>query len=147
MELAKQQNPKGMYFMMDSTILTKRISTAMTGMVQPPQQQGVQPTTTSEGESFQAILQKRLSENSDLRFSKHAVNRVMERNVDISESAMARLNEGVKLAQEKGLNDTLILVDATAYIVNAKKGTVITTVSNSEIKGNVFTNIEGTVIM
>lgn len=133
---------------MDSTMLTRRISNAITtGTIQPQQQNSVSTNVTNDGESFQAILQKRLSENSDLRFSKHAVNRAMERNVDISESAMARLNEGVKLAQEKGLNDTLILVDATAYIVNAKKGTVITTVSNSEIKGNVFTNIEGTVIM
>lgn len=131
---------------MDQSIIAKRMSSVVTGMGQVGQIQKQQPPT-DPANSFQNILKQRLAQNSDLTFSKHAVNRVIERNVDISESSMARLNEGVKMAQEKGLNDTLILVDATAYIVNAKNGTVITTVSNDDIKGNVFTNIEGTVIM
>lgn len=133
---------------MDQSILTKRISAAVNGLssvstrpVSKPQQTN-QPTV-----SFQSVLEQKLAENTNLTFSKHAVNRVMERNVDISASSMLRLNEGVRLAQEKGLNDALILVDSTAYIVNAKNGTVITTVNNDDLKGNVFTNIEGTVIM
>lgn len=131
---------------MDSSIIAKRINPVVTGLGQLGQVQ--QPKSPSEsGESFQNILKQKLAESSNLTFSKHAVNRVLERNVDISDTSMARLNEGVKRAQEKGLNDTLILVDTTAYIVNAKSGTVITTVSNDDIKGNVFTNIEGTVIM
>ncbi|MEG0692869.1 MAG: flagellar protein, partial [Oscillospiraceae bacterium] len=115
---------------MDQSILTKRISAAVNGMAQV----GTRPTplqqTKSETESFQSILQQKIAANTDLTFSKHAANRVMERNVDISESCMLRLNEGVRLAQEKGLNDTLIMVDSTAYIVNAKNGTVITTINN-----------------
>ncbi len=133
---------------MDQSILTKRISAAVTGMSQV----GTRPTPSQQKpndatQSFQNVLQQKIAANTDLTFSKHAVNRVMERNVDISESCMLRLNEGVRLAQEKGMNDTLILVDSTAYIVNAKSATVITTVNNDDLKGNVFTNIDGTVIM
>ena len=133
---------------MEQTMLTKRISAAVSGMAQVgarpiPQEQ----KTKSETDSFQKILQQKISANTDLTFSKHAVSRVMERNVDVSENSMLRLNEGVRLAQEKGLNDTLIMVDSTAYIVNAKNGTVITTINNEDLKGNVFTNIDGTVIM
>jgi uncharacterized protein len=51
------------------------------------------------------------------------------------------------VAREKGLDDTLILVDQSAYIVSVKNNTVITTVSNDELVGNCFTNIEGTVIV
>lgn len=133
---------------MDQSLLTKRISANMTG-IQPIATKPAPSTQklSENQQSFQSILQQKLAANSDLTFSKHAVNRVMERNVEISQSSIERLNEGVKLAREKGLNDTLILVDATAYIVNAKNGTVITTVNNDDIKGNVFTNIDGTVIM
>ena len=60
---------------------------------------------------------------------------------------MERLNSGVKIAREKGLDDTLILVDSAAYIVSVKNNMVITTVSNQELIGNCFTNIDGTVIV
>lgn len=133
---------------MDQSIIAKRMSSVVTGMGKVGQLNNkLSNTPIDEKDSFKNVLKQRLDQTSDLNFSKHAINRVMERNVDVSDTSMARLNEGVKMAQEKGLNDTLILVDTTAYIVNAKNGTVITTVSNEDIKGNVFTNIEGTVIM
>lgn len=101
----------------------------------------------NEGLSFQQVLQERIRQNSNLAFSKHAVNRVVERGIELSESNMQRLNEGMRLAAEKGLEDTLILVDRTAFIVNVKNATVITTMDGDSLKGNVFTNIDGTVIM
>ncbi|MFT3951829.1 MAG: hypothetical protein QM689_07810 [Oscillospiraceae bacterium] len=47
----------------------------------------------------------------------------------------------------KGLDETLILVDSAAYVVSVKNGTVITSVGQDELKGNCFTNIDGTVII
>ena len=75
------------------------------------------------------------------------MNRVMERNIDLSDENIERLNEGVKLAGEKGLDDTLILLDNAAFIVSVRNNTVITTVSRDEMTGNVFTNIDGTVVI
>ena len=97
--------------------------------------------------SFKEVLKEQISSASGLNFSKHAVNRVRERNIDVSDSVMERLSEGVKIAEEKGLDDTLILVDQSAYIVSVRNGTVITTISSDELKGNCFTNIDGTVIV
>ena len=96
--------------------------------------------------SFESVLKSQL-ESSGLNFSKHAVNRVMERNIDVSDNNMERLNAGVKIAREKGLDDTLILVGNSAYVVSIKNNTVITTVSDDDLVGNCFTNIEGTVIV
>lgn len=133
---------------MDNSMLTKRISAAVTGMQHVSSKPVTLPQKQQEiKQNFKNVLQQKIAENTDLTFSKHAVNRVMERNVEISPNSMMRLSEGVRLAQEKGLNDTLILVDTTAYIVNAKNGTVITTVNNDDLKGNVFTNIDGTVVV
>lgn len=96
--------------------------------------------------SFGQVLQQTM-QGSRLTFSKHATQRVAQRGIDLSESRMARLNEGVRLAEEKGLNDTLILVDNTAFLVNVRGNKVITTVNSEELRGNVFTNIDGTVVM
>lgn len=131
---------------MDQSIIAKRVSSVVTtglGQVTPKRPQ----SATENQEDFRALLQQKISEDSKLTFSKHAANRVVERNVEISDDTINKLSEGVRLAQEKGLNDTLILVDSAAYIVNAKNGTVITTVPSEELKNNVFTNIDGTVIM
>ncbi len=100
-----------------------------------------------ENTSFQDILQKNLEETSEVSFSKHAVKRVMEHNLSLSQDSLARLNEGVKLANEKNLDDTLILVDQNAFLVSAKNNTVITAFGGSDMKGNVFTNIDGTVVV
>lgn len=97
--------------------------------------------------SFQQILQGALEQRANVSFSKHAVTRVVERNIDISPESLERLGQGVRIAQEKGLDDTLILVDSTAFIVSAKNNKVITTVSGSDLAGNVFTNIDGTVVI
>lgn len=98
------------------------------------------------GASFQEILRQRMAESS-LSFSKHAVNRVVERNIQLNQTSMDRLHQGVRLAEEKGLQEPLILVGNTAFIVSVKNNTVITTVEPDELQGSVFTNIDGTVII
>lgn len=111
-----------------------------------PQQGTPSQQTGTDTPSFKEILQGQLAGNG-LDFSKHAVTRVIERNIDVSTDNMQRLRDGLEIAKGKGLGDTLILIDSTAYIVNAKAGKVITTVSDEDLKGNVFTNIDGTVII
>lgn len=97
--------------------------------------------------AFQTLLEKQLQSNSDIVFSKHAVSRVLQRNIQLSESHLNRLNEGFKLAEQKGLQEPLILIDKTAFIVNIKNNTVVTTVNGDDLQGSVFTNIDGTVII
>ncbi len=113
-----------------------------------PQAPRVEETNGDSGQlSFRQALEAQLQKNSSLSFSKHAVNRAVERNLELSEESLARLNEGVRLAEEKNLEEPLILVDKTAFLVNIKNNKVITTVGANELKGNVFTNIDGTVII
>ncbi len=123
----------------------RRISTPITTGI--PQIVPTDLTEVASTKSFKDILQEQLDEISHVNFSKHAMNRVMERNIDLSEENLARLDEGVRLAEEKGLDDTLILIDSAAFIVSVKNNIVITTVAKDEMTGNVFTNIDGTVIV
>lgn len=120
----------------------------VTGAPAGIQQQTGRPQQTAQenGESFLSILQQKLEAGSTTAFSKHAVSRVAERQIDISEANLERLDEGMRLAQTKGLKDALILIDSDAYIVNTTAGKVITVDGQAE-KGSVFTNIDGTVIV
>ena len=101
------------------------------------------------GQSFAEALKTELeARNSAVGFSKHAVKRIESRNIEILDSDMLeRLNKGIEIAAEKGSNETLVLVDSTAFVVSVKNNTVITTMSQEDLKGNIFTNIDSTVIM
>ncbi len=102
---------------------------------------------TEEKDSFQSILTDMLRKNSEVNFSKHAVKRAVDHNIELTDESLTRLNEGVKMASEKNLEEPLILVGRTAFLVNIPNNTVITAVDSSDMKGNVFTNIDGTVII
>ncbi|MGN0605693.1 MAG: TIGR02530 family flagellar biosynthesis protein [Oscillospiraceae bacterium] len=124
----------------------KRISSPITTGIASSYSINVAGKSSKES-AFEKVLQSQLSGADSVKFSKHAMNRVIERNIDISGDYLSRLNEGVKLADEKGLDDTLIIVDSSAFIVSVKNNTVITTVGGEELQNNVFTNIDGTVII
>jgi flagellar operon protein len=99
------------------------------------------------GAPFSEILKSKqsASETAELKFSKHANERLASRNIDLTDDQMARLESGAKKASEKGINESLVMVDNLAFIVNIKNNTVITAVNDGEDK--VFTNIDGAVIM
>ncbi len=98
--------------------------------------------------TFAQALQEKLVENHGVEFSKHAMQRVEERSIDLSENdTLDRLNRGVELAAGKGSSETLVLVGRNAFVVSVKNNKVITTLSDNELQGNVFTNIDSTVIV
>ena len=102
----------------------------------------------SEGQSFSEIFgQKQALEASPLKFSKHASARLSERNISLSGSQLDRLNAGTQAAGEKGINESLVLMDQLAFIVNIKNQTVVTAMDSRETMQNVFTNIDGAVIV
>ena len=96
--------------------------------------------------SFADVLEGKQKEVSVPKFSKHAVNRLSERNIEISDGLMERLSAGMQAAGQKGINESLVMVDQLAFIVNVKNQTVITALDGNETDQNVFTNIDGAVI-
>ncbi len=105
---------------------------------------------TQEGLSFQDILsgkKSNIEENGEVRFSKHAANRLADRNIELTKEQVNRLNLGAAKASAKGINESLVLVDSLAFIVNVPNQTVITAMNQTETDENVFTNIDGAVII
>lgn len=95
--------------------------------------------------SFQDILSSKEEQAVDnLKFSKHANERLATRNINLSAEQIERLENGTTKAREKGIRESLVMVDDLAFIVNVKNNTVITAVGDST--DSIFTNIDGAVI-
>lgn len=112
-----------------------------------PKPEGTSNVTNSEGLSFGQILTRKSFEESGLKFSKHASFRLSDRGIEITDEQMNRLNDGARKAAEKGIKDSLVLVDDMAFIVNIPNKTVVTAMDSTETTENVFTHINGAVIM
>ncbi len=98
--------------------------------------------------SFTPTTAEQLEIMSGINFSRHAVERINQRNIDVMTGGMLqRLSKGVELAESKGSDDALVIVDRTAFVVSVRSNKVITAVNADDMQGNVFTNIDSTVIM
>lgn len=108
---------------------------------------------SSQGLSFQEILSQKTDqvksklENSEVKFSKHAANRLADRNIELTKQQLERLADGTKKAGEKGINESLVIVDQLAFIVNIPSNTVITAMDQTQAEDNIYTNIDGAVII
>ena len=93
------------------------------GAVGPQQSQKAQnaPSKASFGQMLEQVRQ----EKSGINFSKHAMSR----------------------AEEKGAKNILAFNATQAFIINVPYGRVITTMNQDEMKENVFTNIDGAVLL
>ena len=100
--------------------------------------------------SFEDILKQQFKEKaqvSELKFSKHATQRLSDRNISLSEEQLARLQKGAELSNEKGIKESLVLMDDFAFIVNTQNNTVITAMEQEKQGENIFTNIDGAVFV
>lgn len=82
-----------------------------------------------------------------VKFSNHAVDRMMSRGINFSQDDIKRLNEVVDKAAAKGSRDSLVLMGDSALIVSVKNKTVVTVMDKASMKENVFTNIDSTIVM
>lgn len=110
----------------------------------------IQRTSNENAVSFGQILEDKsrtFTQGSVLKFSKHAANRLNTRNIELSDEQVSRLQDGCQKANAKGIKDSLVLVDELAFIVNIPSATVVTAMDQNETNENIFTNIDGAVIV
>ena len=94
-------------------------------------------------------LQQELAraDERQIAFSKHAIARAEERGIAVTPALLDRLTDSVERAQAKGATNIPALDQSRAFIINAPHNRVITTLSQDEMKENIFTNIDGAVIL
>jgi flagellar operon protein len=129
---------------MNSDYLLKRIKVDQSDS-QPLTQKSNENSKLS-GQSFNEVLHK-IKSNENLKFSKHAIQRLNSRNITLSDSEMSRLNSGISKAKSKGVKDALIMMDNKAFVASIANKTIITATVDDQLKDSVFTNIDGAVIV
>ena len=73
--------------------------------------------------------------------------RLQSRNIEFGPAQLERVANGIDRAAAKGARESLVLMDDVALVVSVKNRTVITAVDKSQLKDNVFTNIDSAVIV
>lgn len=102
--------------------------------------------TTPGGPAFADVLRDAQIGAGRIQFSKHALQRLERRQLEIDPQTLNRLAGGLDRAAGKGSRDAVVLVDDTAFVVSVKNRTVITAVGREQMKDHVFTNIDSAVI-
>jgi flagellar operon protein len=97
------------------------------------------------GPSFASVLQ-RVGTAQPPRFSRHALDRLQQRGIDLGHPTLGRLTDGVSRAASKGSRNSVVFVDGTAFVVSVANNTVITAVGTEHMREHVFTNIDSAVI-
>ena len=106
----------------------------------------LQAQTQRNGVQFSELLQRE-ADRTSVHFSKHAAQRVQERGVQVTDSLLGDLNQAVQKARDKGARDVVVIGQSGAFIVNIPNNVVVTTMSGTEMKDNIFTNIDSAVLM
>lgn len=140
---------------MSDTIIDRNYTSLQEALVKQAErlkqteQNGTAQTKTTAGNSFQELLNQTLSqtETQNVSFSKHANLRALERNISVSDTDLENLGNACNKANEKGIKDALVMMNGSAFIVNAPNKVVITVVDQSEMKENVITNIDGAIFI
>lgn len=102
-------------------------------------------SNTSQDNSFDKILES--EKNKGLKISKHAIERMSLRNINLNDNDISKIEMAINKAQSKGVKEALILMGDIALIASTKNRTIITTANAEQLKENVFTNIDGAVII
>ena len=114
--------------------------------VQPvgrPSQPGTQPVKPVGDSTFAKVLEQ----TQGVKFSQHAQDRLKARNISFSTDQLQQLEGAVNNVAKKGGKESLVMMGDAALVVSVTNRTVVTAMGRSQMKGNVFTNIDSAVII
>ncbi len=113
-------------------------------ITRPPQQQPAVGQTSNS--PFAQVLDQKLP-SQGVKFSQHAQDRLRARNITFSAADLASLEGAVNSVAQKGGKESLVMMGDSALVVSVRNRTVVTALDKSQMRGNVFTNIDSAVII
>ncbi|MFO7578181.1 MAG: TIGR02530 family flagellar biosynthesis protein [Pelovirga sp.] len=103
------------------------------------------PSPKAGGISFDTLLRSRI-EQTGVKFSRHAAERMHSRGIQFNPQQLERLQHAMDQVSSKGGRESLIMLDDTALVVSVRNDTVVTVVGKDQLQNNIFTNIDSAVI-
>ncbi|HEX3802927.1 MAG TPA: TIGR02530 family flagellar biosynthesis protein [Solirubrobacteraceae bacterium] len=104
------------------------------------------PSQAPTGPSFADVLADQTAGTNAPSFSKHAMDRLSRRGIEMNSQTLGRLTNGIQRAADKGARNSVVFVDGTAFVASVQNNTVITAVTPEAMNSHVFTNIDSAVI-
>ena len=111
------------------------------------QKAGSAPSSFPQETTFGEVFRRTLASEGSLNVSKHAVKRMDDRQLALSEMDAQRFIKAVDQLRERGSRDALVVMGDRAFVVSVKNGTVVTALSGNDMDGRVFTNIDSAVVL
>ncbi len=113
---------------------------------QDPEQAREQQELRSE---FTKLLEKEgaAKEDSQVEFSAHAMKRIKQRNLEMDNDEYLKLKGAIEKLRTKGGQDSLVVTNKAAYIVDVAEGKVVTAMDKEDMAENVFTKIDSTLFV
>ena len=112
-----------------------------------PEKSGQKTPQQLKGPGFSELLQEKLTESTSLKISKHAEKRLFDRGIELSPETWQAIESRMNEAKQKGVRDSLVLTKEAALVVNASNETVITAMNREEAASQLFTNINGAIVL
>lgn len=106
---------------------------------------------TGEPSEFKNLLDSKLGEqkpvHGGIELSSHAVKRLEERKIDFRGEEYMKVKDAMAKLKEKGGQNSLIVSDKAAYIVDVKNNKLVTAVDKGSMSENIFTKIDSTMFI
>jgi flagellar operon protein len=97
---------------------------------------------------FASVLMEQLNSSvSGIKFSKHAAQRLEERNITLTMDDLRKIEDTVARASQKGLKESLFVMQGVSMVVNIENKTVVTAMTNSDTKDGFVTNIDSVALL
>lgn len=97
----------------------------------------------SSGSNFKDVL----IDAQTVKVSKHAKERLQERNIAINDREWKIITDKMVEAKNKGITDSLVVTTNAALLVSTKNHIVVTAMNREEATNKIFTNINGTILI
>ena len=82
-----------------------------------------------------------------VRFSKHANERLRQRDICLSDLMLGQLEQAVNSLTRKNGRSALVMFEQLALLVSVSKRTVITVIGREQMQGNLFTDIDSVIFV
>jgi flagellar operon protein len=105
-----------------------------------------------EGEvsEFKNLLDSKIGQkpvHGGINLSSHAVKRLEERKIDFNGEEYTKVKDAMTKLKAKGGQNSLIVSDKAAYIVDVKNNKLVTAVDKGSMSDNIFTKIDSTMFI
>ncbi len=107
---------------------------------QGKQNQIQKPDHKAFEKTFMEAVKKNEQVNQTVKMSSHAMERMSQRDITLSDEDLSKITDAVNHLESKGAKESLLLYKDLAFIASIKNKTIITAMSGNEVE--TVTNID-----